>query len=543
MQPDGGSGSGSRTLDREVPARQMVRQARFPGAPLPPPQPLGRRHETGAPGGGAGAGAGGGAGGSRPRPPGHSEMPQWTPRWTAGDGGSAAPRKTPTITLSKPQATSSQVASTSRPVTGQAKTGEKPARMRCMVDHLEANLAQQMMSDLVPNDVLPQRDEKHFCCVTDQHVAPLHASQHDPDGPDGVNEAVIAIIAKAGTFEEASRRIKADAAKAAASGEIFVDEEVVSLKCPMTAVRLTVPGKGKGCRHSTCFDLHTFIRVNIRTTRVSGRIQCNSPKDHPKCHPLHTKAKPRGMCDYCRSWRCPICMNPTRLGDLCYDPFTARILKDTMNSRAMRAKVTLSRAAWEPELDMKQEDDETSSEDGDGPHEDPAKAAAANHQSPIIILDDDSDEEEEGNRGAGVGAGNSGGDGGAGGSVSVSVSVRGPSPSEGALARAAEPTDQLGLISDQATRGQEGGFPIPSGVDNAGRPSTDPAEPPCERAAAGAATTGGEREQESRGGVGSGAERATPATATFTAPINENSEGGTPEAQALSPPINVDYGD
>jgi hypothetical protein len=52
-------------------------------------------------------------------------------------------------------------------------------------------------------------------------------------------------------------------------------------------------------------------------------IKCHAPELHPSCHPLHTPKKPRGACDYCRSWRCTICRAPTQLADLRFDPFMA----------------------------------------------------------------------------------------------------------------------------------------------------------------------------------------------------------------------------
>ena len=66
------------------------------------------------------------------------------------------------------------------------------------------------------------------------------------------------------------------------------------------------------------------VRCNVRNTRVSGRVRCNNPEASPTCHPLHTPAKHRGLCDYCRSWRCPICRVSTELADLRFDPFMVR---------------------------------------------------------------------------------------------------------------------------------------------------------------------------------------------------------------------------
>ena len=92
--------------------------------------------------------------------------------------------------------------------------------------------------------------------------------------------------------------------------------------------------------HTECFDLHTFIRCNVRATRLSQRIKCHAPELHPSCHPLHTPKQPRGACDYCRSWRCTICRAPTQLADLRFDPFMAgaspsQLQDDTITRRRL----------------------------------------------------------------------------------------------------------------------------------------------------------------------------------------------------------------
>lgn len=41
-----------------------------------------------------------------------------------------------------------------------------------------------------------------------------------------------------------------------------VGDEVVSLKCPLSLVRMKYPGKSKRCRHRQCFDIQMYVEAN-----------------------------------------------------------------------------------------------------------------------------------------------------------------------------------------------------------------------------------------------------------------------------------------
>lgn len=45
----------------------------------------------------------------------------------------------------------------------------------------------------------------------------------------------------------------------------IVGDEVVSLRDPVTLVRIGIPGKGIHCTHSGCFDIETFLQFHEHT--------------------------------------------------------------------------------------------------------------------------------------------------------------------------------------------------------------------------------------------------------------------------------------
>ncbi len=63
----------------------------------------------------------------------------------------------------------------------------------------------------------------------------------------------------------------------------------MSLRCPLTFRRLTLPARGSDCRHLQPFDLESFLRANGE-----------------KC---------------AANWRCPVCNRPTPLDAIEVDQF------------------------------------------------------------------------------------------------------------------------------------------------------------------------------------------------------------------------------
>lgn len=37
----------------------------------------------------------------------------------------------------------------------------------------------------------------------------------------------------------------------------------VSLKCPITQRRITIPARGRDCKHIQCFDLESYLKLNV----------------------------------------------------------------------------------------------------------------------------------------------------------------------------------------------------------------------------------------------------------------------------------------
>ena len=291
---------------------------------------------------------------------------------------------------------------------------------RCFVEHLRANLARH--PETASEVDLPSTLDPHHCCDLETigttqptDLAPLHANVHDPHGPDGVADVVEHIKANSDnlTMAEIKMRTRAELVNARdatlSDATLSVDECVVSLKDPMSSQRMTAPGKGTNCEHVECFDLVTFLRATLRATRFSQRSQCADLKKHPTCHPLHTKEKHVGRCDYCKHWRCPICRKPLALNQLEYDAFIADVLAKT---DAERVRVKPKDSHWEPErapLRPPPRNDETDSEDEEAeafarrdegikteaPATEPARAAAGppDVAGPPIVIDLEEEEE------------------------------------------------------------------------------------------------------------------------------------------------------
>ncbi|XP_035703337.1 zinc finger MIZ domain-containing protein 2 isoform X3 [Folsomia candida] len=87
----------------------------------------------------------------------------------------------------------------------------------------------------------------------------------------------------------------------------------VSLKCPITYKRITLPARGHDCRHVQCFDLESYLQLNCE----------------------------RG------AWRCPVCNKPANLEGLEVDQYIWSIL-NALTSNDVE-EVTIDAAAnWRP---------------------------------------------------------------------------------------------------------------------------------------------------------------------------------------------------
>ncbi|KAK6629696.1 hypothetical protein RUM43_003514 [Polyplax serrata] len=104
----------------------------------------------------------------------------------------------------------------------------------------------------------------------------------------------------------------------------------VSMKCPITFKRITLPARGHDCKHIQCFDLESYLQLNCE----------------------------RG------SWRCPVCNKPAQLEGLEVDQYMWGIL-NTLNSSDVEEVTIDSSANWKPAKSLAQgikteEENETS---------------------------------------------------------------------------------------------------------------------------------------------------------------------------------------
>ena len=388
MAPTGGAPSS--TPSSGAPGG-FLRQARFPGAPDPASaaaRALGRSRPTTM---SAGESSAAGPGSGHPRDP-----------------PAPAPAPAPPIaSITTATTTTSAVAAKPKP----------PKRDRCLVELLRELLERRRMPAKLANR-LPKWNEPHFCCSEDDKVRAKHAEAHAADAPDGVDAVVEMLKNEAKPFAVVAEELVAAAKEGRiANEECFVDEEPVKLSCPISCARLECPGKGRDCKHLECFDLRTFVRVNLRALRVLKYTECVAPDKKPTCHRFHTEKKPRGECEYCRAWRCPLCRVPTSIADLRYDAFVARIL--AREPEAKRVTVKHSTAQWvavEEEEEDGDEDESDSGEgrgQGEGEGEDGRRLSWAEKymgkgkaEEEVIILDSDDENQDDG------GGGGNGGNGG-----------------------------------------------------------------------------------------------------------------------------------
>ncbi|XP_046962929.1 zinc finger MIZ domain-containing protein 1 [Vanessa atalanta] len=101
----------------------------------------------------------------------------------------------------------------------------------------------------------------------------------------------------------------------------------VSLKCPITFKKITLPARGHECKHIQCFDLESYLQLNCE----------------------------RG------SWRCPVCNKPAQLEGLEVDQYMWGIL-NTLNTSDVDEVTIDSGANWKAtkintNAGIKQEDD------------------------------------------------------------------------------------------------------------------------------------------------------------------------------------------
>lgn len=64
--------------------------------------------------------------------------------------------------------------------------------------------------------------------------------------------------------------------KEAADPDIQVSSRIVSLKCPLSAMRIQTPCRGMGCKHNQCFDATSYLQLQEQAPTWTCP-QCNKP--------------------------------------------------------------------------------------------------------------------------------------------------------------------------------------------------------------------------------------------------------------------------
>ncbi|KAE8268933.1 hypothetical protein A4X09_0g3409 [Tilletia walkeri] len=95
--------------------------------------------------------------------------------------------------------------------------------------------------------------------------------------------------------------------------EIEAGAAKMTLRCPLSAMRIKVPSRSKKCSHRQCFDADTFFQLNEQTP----------------------------------SWNCPVCNNGINADDLILDQFVEDILKQVPEDQD--AIVVEPDASWHTE--------------------------------------------------------------------------------------------------------------------------------------------------------------------------------------------------
>jgi len=116
--------------------------------------------------------------------------------------------------------------------------------------------------------------------------------------------------------------------KKAQDPDIVATSQVLSLKCPLTYMRLDLPVRSMACRHIQCFDATSYLQ-----------LQEQGPQ-----------------------WLCPICQNAAPFDHLAVDEYVKDILANTSKSQE---QVTIEPGGRWHVLDTVNDDEETKSEDND----------------------------------------------------------------------------------------------------------------------------------------------------------------------------------
>ena len=82
----------------------------------------------------------------------------------------------------------------------------------------------------------------------------------------------------------------------ATDADIAIYSMVLSLKCPVSALRIVLPCRSTSCKHNQCFDAKSYFQLQ----------------------------------EICPTWLCPICSNPAPLESLAVDEY-GRLVHDLLS--------------------------------------------------------------------------------------------------------------------------------------------------------------------------------------------------------------------
>ncbi|KAI8580611.1 hypothetical protein K450DRAFT_236429 [Umbelopsis ramanniana AG] len=113
--------------------------------------------------------------------------------------------------------------------------------------------------------------------------------------------------------------------------ECMQDSIKVSLRCPISLLRIKEPVKGVNCSHVECFDLVSYLCIN------------------------------QGL----STWKCPVCSKYTTSASIIYDEYFAQLLKD-MDDNITETEYSRTSRSWKP-VSFATDDDDDDGSDGDEP--------------------------------------------------------------------------------------------------------------------------------------------------------------------------------
>ncbi|CAO3680893.1 unnamed protein product [Umbelopsis ramanniana] len=150
--------------------------------------------------------------------------------------------------------------------------------------------------------------------------------------------------------------------------ECMQDSIKVSLRCPISLLRIKEPVKGIKCSHVECFDLASYLCIN------------------------------QGL----SSWKCPVCSKFTTSASIIYDEYFAQLLKD-MDDNITETEYSRTSRSWKPVSFAAEDDDDDDSSDGDGPPQPsinsvqslPASGKRKSTQDLVNLVSDDEDDDTE----------------------------------------------------------------------------------------------------------------------------------------------------